>query len=100
MTEVNQNGQPVGELFIAKESINHEKDQLKFHEQCGRTQQSAARLAVEFNFELDKRSLVNVPRVEFLPVTFYDFDDKKRERFSFLVEKRLDVTRYKKWNDN
>ncbi len=100
MTEVNKNAQPVGQLFIAKESKYHEKDQLKFHEQCGRTQQSAARLAVKFNLELDKRSLVNVPRVEFLPVTFYDFDDQEGERFSFLVEKRLDVTRWKKWNDN
>ena len=100
MTEVNQDGVPVGDPLIGKESIHEEKDQLRFHEQCGRTQQAAGKLAAKFNQELIKLSLKNVPLVEFLPVTFYDYDDQEGHRFSFLVEKRLDVTRWKKWNTN
>lgn len=48
------------------------------------------------------RQLKNVHRIEFLPVSFYVYkakDDKDTE-FSILVERRLDFTRFKKWNDN
>ena len=55
LTEVDKNGLPVGEPLIAKESIHEEADQLEFHEQCGRTQKHAGRLAKKFNMRLDTR---------------------------------------------
>ena len=100
MTEVNKHALPVGEPLIAKVSINHEEgDSLKFHQQCGRTQQVSGKLAANFNMFLDSRGLKNVPRMQFLPVTFYVYEHKD-ELWSVLVEKRLDVNRFKKWNDN
>jgi hypothetical protein len=48
---------------------------------------------------LDARSLKNVPRVEFLPVTFYVMISGTLT-YSYLAEKRLDINRWKKWNDN
>ena len=100
MTEVDKQSKPVGEQLIAKVSINHEDgDSLKFHQQCGRTQQVSGKLAANFNMFLDSRGLKNVPRIKFLPVTFYVYEHYY-EPWSVLVEKRLDVNRFRKWNDN
>ena len=57
-------------------------------------------MAKKFNANLDQRSLKNVLHVEFLPVTFYVLAGKGGLSYSYLAEKRLDVTRFKKWNDN
>ncbi len=38
--------------------------------------------------------------MEFIPVTFYVFTGTYGNHYSFLAEKQLDETRFKKWNDN
>ena len=49
---------------------------------------------------LDQLKLKNVPRIEFLLVTFYVYDDHKGEKFDYLSERRLDARRFNKWNNN
>jgi len=101
MTEVDKLGNPIGEQLVAKISRYEESDQLQFHKDCSWTQKEARQIAKVFNTTLDKLKLP-VPIVSFLDVSFYliyrEVDDAFLE--AYLVEKRLDVERYKKYNDN
>ena len=49
--------------------------------------------------ELEKRMPISLPRMEFLPIWFYVWG-VERGKSAILCEKRLDLIRYKKWNDN
>jgi len=86
--------EPVGQPLIAKVSVDDDDDQWEFHKNSARTQMEARRLAKKFNEIIAYRKL-SVPIIEFLEVFFYVCEDK-----SYLVEKRLDVKRYQKFNNN
>lgn len=92
-TEVNFR-EPVGQPLIAKVSVFDDDHQFEFHKQSAKTQMEARRLAKKFNENIADRKL-SIPIIEFLEVNFYVCNDK-----SYLVEKRLDVKRYQKFNDN
>jgi len=66
------------------------------------TQQLARRLAQEFNEKMDTRRRIhpNTPRVSFLDCSIYEIKDKNLGKLSVLVEKKLDHTRWHKWNSN
>jgi hypothetical protein len=104
MTEVDRNMKPVGQALVAKKSLHEEPSQLEFHTQCARTQLEARRLSVNFNRTVSDRG-INIPVVEFLEPWFYVWTDVSEEDgvesyHAVLAEKRLDISRYKKWNDN
>lgn len=104
MTEVDRNNKPVGDDLVLKinplvEEDGH--DQLIFHEIFGETQREASRLAMKFNERLDFLKVPKeVPRINFLECTYYTITDKNGWENGFLVEKRLDIMRFKKWSDN
>lgn len=99
-TEVTEELVPIGQPLVAKLcSSKSDKDQLPFHKICGRTQVEARRLAKKFNERLETYNL-KIPRIEFLEVSFYTMWSNSTCTSSYLVEKRLDSTRYRKYNDN
>jgi hypothetical protein len=102
MSEVTTAGEAVGQPLVAKVSINLELDPMEFHKGCASTQSEAGRISRKFNEvlqELEKRMKTSLPRIEFLEVCFYSWDDPGGTQ-SILCERRLDHVRYKKWNDN
>jgi hypothetical protein len=102
LTEVDRNRNPVGQPLVAKISVFEDDDQgqMKFHTRCARTQLESRRLARVFNKSLDAKQ-IQVPRIEFLEPSFYDWISANTGAVqAILVEKRLDISRYKKWNDN
>ena len=100
-TEVDSAGTPVGRPLVAKLSMYHEnEDQFEFHKASGRTQIQAFRLARKFNEFLGTKSL-QIPNICFLEVSSYTIQNEiLGYTFAFLVERRLDRNRYKKYNDN
>lgn len=106
--EVNSSGDPVGEALVAKVSAFEEYDgdsQLRFQSIFEKTQRVAARLARKFNETIRKRGLhTYIPLVHFLSCSFYEMEhvgsDGSASLWAILAEKRLDHTRYVKWNDN
>lgn len=101
MTEINAASQPVGAALVAKDSkyvIDNNRMRQPFHKVFIRTQSKAANLARKFNIKLNQQGVSPiVPRIHFLPSSVYDCNDSSS---TYLVEKRLRVDRYKKWNDN
>ncbi|KAJ1401931.1 kinase-like domain-containing protein, partial [Ochromonadaceae sp. CCMP2298] len=103
MTEVTADRVPVGQTLVGKLSIHEEPSQVAFHKRCAVTQYEATRLADRFNVRLEelwRTAGILVPHIEFLPVWFYDWFAADGSEFALLCERRLDSTRYKKWNDN
>ena len=105
-TEVTEELVPIGQPLVAKLCLSKsDKDQLPFHQICGRTQVEARRLARNFNKRLDFYNL-KIPRIEFLEVSFYTMWSRVEPNkapvctSSYLVEKRLDSARYRKYNNN
>jgi hypothetical protein len=101
MTEINAAGQPVGIPLVAKDSkylIRDPSQRRHFHDIFVHTQSEAARLARKFNEALDKRGVDRfIPRIHFLRCCVYDCNEAPS---TYLSEKRLNVDRYKKWNNN
>jgi hypothetical protein len=103
MTEVTADRVAVGQPLVGKLSIHEEPSQIEFNKNCAVTQFAALRLARRFNEKLEELAQttgISVPCIEFLPVWFYDWFAADRSVSALLCEKRLDSTRYKKWNDN
>lgn len=99
MTEVNIEGEPIGQPLVGKFSLN-EEPQMEFHLKCAKTQNEASRLAKVFNERLDQLHLPT-RRVEFLEVWFYTWNITELSGLqAILCERRLDNDRYKKFNDN
>jgi len=98
----------VGPWMVAKESRfaeetgGHIHDHRLFHSTFCKTQQKADRIAQEFNLRLTTIPGVNssTPRIRFLDCHVYILHDEGEGRVGVLVEKMLDVSRYKKWNTN
>jgi len=96
----------VGSPLVAKESrhvLEHGGENRKdFVKQFCRTQQSARRIAEEFNSKLDSIKLVDerTPRVDVLDCSIYYLKDKNLGELATLVEPRLDHNKWHKWNAN
>ena len=99
MTEVDVYNQPVGQPQVAKVSTHEEVSQFDFFEQCALTQLEAGRLATRFNTKLSALG-IKVPYIKFLEPTCYSWLTDGTDDAAVLSEKRLDVSKYKKWNDN
>ena len=99
----------VGPWMVAKESryVQEEtggdlRDCRLFHATFCKTQQKADRIAREFNIRLATIPGVTseTPRIRFLDCHVYVLHDRGMGTVGVLVEKMLDVSRYKKWNTN
>jgi hypothetical protein len=103
MTEVDFYDRPLGELLVLKINLlveGDDCDELIFHEIFGKTQQEASRFATKFNEKLDFLGLPKeIPRIKFLDCSYYTVTEGNRKH-GFLVEKRLDIIKFKKWSDN
>jgi hypothetical protein len=99
----------VGPAMVAKDSkyiINKDdkNDEREFHRVFIKTQQKAQQLAEIFNRKLESLHQlkgINFPRIEFLECSVYMLQTPS-DRRGYLVEKMLDIKRFKytKWNDN
>jgi hypothetical protein len=98
----------VGPWMVAKESRYVEeigrdlRDDRLFHQTFCKAQQQAERIAREFNFRLAMipGAGPSTPRIHFLDCHVYVLDIEAMGKVGVLVEKMLDVERYKKWNTN
>ena len=101
MTEVDENGVPVGIPLVAKESIyeiNNTRGREDFHLNFLKTQKAAGNLAKKFNAKLDELKVDrSIPRLTFLECFVYSGNHLSIE---FLAEKRLTPELYRKWNNN
>lgn len=101
--EVDSAGKFVGPLLVAKEGrFESDVAWTDFHQIFCETQATAKELAEVFNARLAKIPGVTprTPRIDFLECSVYEVNDSKWGTFGVLVEKQLDVSKYKKWNDN
>ena len=108
--EIGSDGRFVGPLLVAKESrfqedvANTDPRRIKaFHRTFCDTQARASGLARVFNERLEKLPGYDpwtTPLVTFLDCSVYMVDDINLGTLGCLVEKQLDPTKYKKWNDN
>ena len=103
LQEIDAYGRFVGPALVAKEG-KFEGDfyqRRNFHRSFCKTQMIAANMAEKFNQRLGMSPQIGekVPRIKFLDCYVYCFFVQKRD-FYYLVEKQLDNTQYKKWNDN
>lgn len=107
--EVGTNGRTiVGKPLIAKESCyirdHHEGelDCLRFVKKFCIAQQLTGRIAQEFNDKLDALWQVHkdTPRVSVLGCSIYHVADPNQDSISYLVEPRVDPTKWDKWNTN
>lgn len=108
--EVGPDGRFVGPLLVAKESrfqvdvaqMSREAT-IAFHRSFCDTQHRARRLAEVFNEKLATIpgfDPLTTPMISFLECSVYLVKDKSLGNVGVLVEKQLDPTKYKKWNDN
>lgn len=104
--EVNSRGEFVGPLMVGKESlfVEDNSDSYSFHKTFCVVQQLAQQMARRFNQKLlavagiDKRS---TPTVNFLDCVVMILKSQPSSPGKFLlVEKMLEHTKYKKWNNN
>jgi hypothetical protein len=104
--EVDSVGNFVGPLLVSKESRFQSdarySDQKAFHKVFCQTQGTAKLLAEEFNKKLSSIPGVSslTPRIEFIDCSVYTVRDTGLGEIGVLVEKQLNTTEYKKWNDN
>eukprot|EP00798_Chlamydomonas_sp_ICE-L_P020461 gene20461-27250_t len=98
----------IGPQLVAKEGrytedVDHRglADRRQFHKVFCQTQQTAQRMAVAFNQQLDAiPGATSAPRVRFLDCSVYVVNDTLLGKVGLLVEKMLDIGGYKKWNNN
>ena len=104
--EVNSQGRFVGPLMVGKESlfVEDDSDSHSFHKTFCIVQTLAQQMARRFNDKLlaipgiDKKV---TPRIEFLDCIVMILQNNQNTSAKFLlVEKMLDHTKYKKWNNN
>lgn len=105
MTEIAAGPKAVGQALVGKFSLYEEASQIEFHKRCALTQSESGRLAHKFNERLNELQRMHngifIPHIDFLPVWFYEWRSKTLTPVTALLcEKRLDPTRFKKWNDN
>lgn len=108
--EVGKNGLFVGPMLVAKESrfqvdVEHtDRDKIyKFHRTFCNTQERAQGLANVFNEWLEKLPCYDpksTPKISFLSCSVYVVHDRNLGEMGALVEKQLNPSKYKKWNDN
>ena len=108
--EIGSNGLFTGEKLVAKESrfqedVKHtnRRDIIAFHRTFCDTQHRAQRLAEVFNSRLERLpgyDPLTTPLISFLECSVYVVRDINLGTMSALVEKQLDPSKYKKWNDN
>lgn len=108
--EVDLHGSFVGPKLVAKESRfqmdvanTSRRDIMSFHRSFCETQNRAQRLAQVFNQRLANLPGYNprtTPGISFLECSVYIVDDRNLGEMGVLVEKQLDPSRYKKWNNN
>jgi hypothetical protein len=104
--ELGPNKTFVGPMLVSKESRFVEDlggdDALLYHKSFCRSQLKAKRLAEKFNAKLAALPGVDhtIPRITFLDCMLYAPVDTVKGRIGLLVEKMLDPTKYKKWNNN
>ena len=108
--EIGPDGMFIGPKLVAKESrfvmdvkTVDRNDIKKFHETFCNTQERAQGLAQVFNARLEKvpgYDAETTPKISFLECSTYMVHDKNFGLTGMLVEKQLDPTKYKKWNDN
>jgi len=106
--EMEPSGTFTGQLMVAKEGRFDEdlrsRSKQDFHKVFCATQAEAQMLAEKFNERLEKLPGVDAltPRVSFLECSVFFVHDETVEggRLGMLVEKQLDNSKYRKWNDN
>ena len=104
--EVNALGEFVGPLMVGKESlfVEDRSDSISFHKTFFIVQQLSQQMARRFNEKLLSLPGVNresTPTINFLDCVVMILRDEESSSAKFLlVEKMLDHTRYKKWNNN
>ena len=103
LREIDAYGRFVGPELVAKDGRFEGDFYLlrNFHSTFCKTQMIAANMAEKFNQRLKMSPQVGekVPRIKFLDCYVYCFYNQNYE-FYYLVEKQLDNSQYKKWNDN
>jgi Mg-chelatase subunit ChlD len=100
----------LGIPLVAKESrmvleemgVADEKARKEFVRTFCTTQQLARGVAEKFNKKLmsNPRIHKNTPQISFLDCSIYELDDDTLGTLSVLVEKKLDHTKWFKWNSN
>lgn len=103
LQEIDASGKFVGAPLVGKDSkFDNSGDSTAFHYVFCKTQMVAADLAKTFNQKLDISPQIGemVPRIKFLECFVYCFFDEDYAEYGYLVEKQLDDTQYRKWNDN
>lgn len=109
--EVDVNGYFVGPPLVAKDTrFKREgsgKDEKAFHRVFCLTQLLAQEYAHRFNRKLQSLAAFGLvsedtPLIEFLDCSVYMLEDSPNNRHGFLVERMLDIKKYKyeKWNTN
>lgn len=103
--ELSKSKDPIGPPLVAKESrfvagFREPGQQRQYYLTFCKTQAQAAALADAFNDALDALRATHVPRVRFLECRVYVVRDKVWGEYGMLVERRLDVARYVKYNNN
>ena len=103
LQEIDASGKFVGSPLVGKDNkFDDSGDSTNFHSVFCKTQMVAANLAKTFNQRLDMSPEVGemVPRIKFLECFVYCFFDDHFSEYGYLVEKQLDNSQYRKWNDN
>jgi len=104
--EIDANGKFVGPELVGKESlfVENTRDYTSFHRTFFIVQQLAKRMAAFFNKQLLQLPGVDrlvTPTVDFLDCYVLQLRDETNSEYSaLLVEKMLDHTKYKKFNNN
>jgi hypothetical protein len=99
LVEVDSAGQPCGQRLVGKVSAYEETDPHQFHIDCAKTQMTAKRIANKMN-EIISLLNMELPRVEFLQCSTYQWRNPGGKIDAILAEKRINVQSYKKFNDN
>ncbi|CAB9528800.1 myosin heavy chain kinase [Seminavis robusta] len=93
----------VGPPMVLKASITvsrlEDVDSREFHKRFCKSQLKAQDFARLFN-ERAASLPVTIPRIEFIPCWVYMVETEPGERKGYLVEPALDVSQYRKFNDN
>lgn len=107
MTEIDAAMRPVGIPLVAKLSLyKHQESSLehlrRWHRTFAKTQIRAKKYAKKFNMNLDNLGVSKlIPRIDFLDCSIYEsVAEDGAQNYTWLVEKRLNPSRYIKWNDN
>lgn len=96
----------LGQPMVAKEcrmvvdGMNDTDFRKNFVKEIIKRQQKARRVAKLFNNALDSHHRVheNTPHISFLDCSIYELADPINGKMSFLVEDKLDHTKWEKWN--